>query len=92
MTREELEKALEWSEANGDHAGVKIQLHAIGLHNTIDDLAMLVKRLCHAMEVSPDGLGHGVIKQQAMGYLTRHGLDGRATILRVRKTRDISVK
>ncbi len=42
----------------------------------MEDLAMLLRRLIHAIDSSPDGRGVGLIATSARDYLKRHGLDG----------------
>ena len=76
MTRDEIREYVEFASDASDKYGVEIGLHALALHNTVDDLAMLLKRLVQAGRSSPDMRGFGLIALGAMDFLARHKLAG----------------
>jgi hypothetical protein len=75
MTRDDIREYVEFASDASDKYGVEMGLHALALHNTVDDLAMLIKRLVQAGR-SPDMRGFGLIALGAMDFLARHNLAG----------------
>lgn len=76
MTKDEIREYVEFASNASDKYGVQIGLHALGLHNTIDDLAMFIKRLVWTERHSPDLRGFRLVALSAMDFLARHNLAG----------------